>query len=670
MGPPAEERVAGSSLSRQRRPDEVAAQIIADFRAKTKKLHATPLGQAIVGNAGSGETHLIGALRRRVWEEGGWFVLLDFAGIKDFWASTALGFVASLNQIMPDGASQYQAILSKIVAHEAFDPQIRSVLGRLIARQDVAVQIERKTVDGFVKAFLKSLERAYPGHQLYPDIVRACLMLILGDWDARNIAYGWLQGIELYEEDLRALGFGRARCSRIDLVRGMSWIMELAGPTLIGVDQIDAIVSEANMRRYGAASNSGENHAASILESLAGGLMDLHDVKCRAMTIISCLDATWKILKERTTVAVIDRFKPPIELHSIKTDKAAQEIVGGRLRQAYSETDFEPPYATWPFASDAFVTAIGFTPRQLLKACDDHRSQCVREGQVFELRSFQSAGTGGDESSASDEFDVLFEATKRAVDPAELLASDDEDRPLGDLMTEALRLFAAQCVLPSDVDVAVDPDTNRRPPLHARLTFTYHSEGDRERHYCFRALSHTNAVAFQSRMKASITASGIDRALTFRHLVILRRAPVPGGDKTAKIVSEFVVAGGKMICPADDDLRTLAALVKLSELRREGFLAWLRARKPLCNSRIFKEAGLCGETHFENAHDHPVGAKADMGGEGDAATTAVGSKQLEAIGLAFAIGQRKRKGSGKQAAHCDRAQARRRRIGPAGGDFN
>jgi hypothetical protein len=52
-----------------------------------------PLGRVIVGPKGFGKTHLIGELRRQVWEREGWFILLDFIGIKDFWSSVALGFL-------------------------------------------------------------------------------------------------------------------------------------------------------------------------------------------------------------------------------------------------------------------------------------------------------------------------------------------------------------------------------------------------------------------------------------------------------------------------------------------------------------------------------------------------------------------------------------------------
>jgi hypothetical protein len=268
---------------------DVATRIFTDFKVRTRKPDATPLGQVVVGNAGSGKTHLIGTLRHEVWRNGGWFVLLDFAGIKDFWATAALCFVASLNQVMPDGKSQYQAILAKIVSKGTVDLRIRTVLENLIKQQDIAMPTDRETVMGLIKGFLAALDRAHRGEIAYPDVVRACLLLIFGDWDARNMAYGWLQGIDLFPDDLRSLGFGLARPAQIDLVRGMSWLMSLAGPTLIGVDQIDAIVSEANLRPQKSNSEgTGEREILSIIELLAGGLMDLHDNKYLAMTVVSC----------------------------------------------------------------------------------------------------------------------------------------------------------------------------------------------------------------------------------------------------------------------------------------------------------------------------------------------------------------------------------------------
>src|SRR5262249_21319141 len=149
----------------------------------------------------------------------------------------------------------------------------------------------------------------------------------------------------------------------------------------------------------------------------------------------------------------------------------------------------------------------------------------------------------------TNELDRAYDAQRNASTVAGLLELDSEVQ-LRELLDATLRIFEKHLDLPQDVDVVVqrDPD-QKRPSLHDRLTFIFHNEGDREQHYCFRILGHTNARAFQSLLKAAMTASGIDRALKFRHLFILRRGDPPGGAKTKALVDQFTNAGGKFIAP-------------------------------------------------------------------------------------------------------------------------
>jgi hypothetical protein len=83
-------------------------EIVDYFKTKTRDPEPLnePLGRVVVGPAGYGKTHLIGELRSMVWEMDGWFVLLDFIGIKDFWLSVALGFLNSLQVLRPDARTK------------------------------------------------------------------------------------------------------------------------------------------------------------------------------------------------------------------------------------------------------------------------------------------------------------------------------------------------------------------------------------------------------------------------------------------------------------------------------------------------------------------------------------------------------------------------------------
>src|SRR5260221_1531566 len=93
----------------------VADELIDYFVKATREPGVSPLGRVVVGPAGAGKTHLIGRLRRRAWEAGGWFVLIDTVGITDFWPTVALGYLTSLQQPMSDGRPQYEAVLSEML---------------------------------------------------------------------------------------------------------------------------------------------------------------------------------------------------------------------------------------------------------------------------------------------------------------------------------------------------------------------------------------------------------------------------------------------------------------------------------------------------------------------------------------------------------------------------
>jgi hypothetical protein len=548
-----------------------------------------PLGRVIVGPAGFGKTHLIGELRRQVWEREGWFVLLDFIGIKDFWFSVALGFLNSLQVRMADGKTQYDRLVLRVAKLLEIDEEVTTTRERWRGQpRDLTVEL--------VRLFTRSLARKYPGEAIqHLDVVTALVVLISEDPDCRSIAHGWLQGMSFDGEDVGALGFKEDN-SPIRVVQGLSWIMSRIAPTLIAIDQIDAIVTASvSLAR---AANSGamheQNEAQSIVDALAQGLMDLHERKRRAVTVISCLEATWKVLEDKTPVPMADRYRPPLPLYALSAVETARALVAARLETAYAPPGFEPPFATWPFADSAFDSALGLSPRGLLKACDRHQQNCIAAGEVTLCKSFvstQPPPREGEEKTTG--LDQVYQIEFKAAVIANLIDAEGEDQ-FRELIDGTLRLLEKHYGFPDDIDSEVqhDPD-QKRPSLHGRLSFTFLSEGSREQHYCFRLLGHTNARAFQTRLKAAMTASGIDTALKFRHLFILRRGAPPSGPRTTELCDQFLKAGGKLIAPTDDDLRAFVALAAMNARKLTGFDAWLRQQQPLFKTQLFQEAGLC-----------------------------------------------------------------------------
>jgi hypothetical protein len=569
--------------------EAIIDQIMDDFRRETVNITDKPVGRVVLGQAGAGKTHLIGTLRRRVWQTGGWFVLLDIVGISNFWATTAYCFVNSLLQPMTNGRTQYRTLLVKIAKTVPLDSMAKSAIAEWEAKPD------RTRLD-FVELFLKILRRVdMAGATRHQDIIRAFLLLESEDMDVSNLAYCWLQGLDVDEPRRRELRFLTAPLAYPQLVEGMIWIMSLAGPILIAVDQIDAIVAASNALGggVGAQDSESERKARHIIEILAGGLMDLHDLKRRAMTVVSCLQDTWRIIEHKAVKSALHRFEELPVLKSIGNRRIVENLIGGRLAKAYAAIGFHPPHRTWPFRPEAIDSAVGLLPREILIRCQKHRRRCIEEGEILECESLANLSADAPPPSPSFGLEQKFRDCLASADILALLDQENEDTAMSQLLVQACELLLGHVSLPDTMDAIVKPDPNpKKPSLHARLSFVFHDEGDREQHYCFRSLSHTNANAFQARLKAAMTASGIDTQLRFRHLFVLRRGDPPGGKVTTALVDQFAKAGGRFVEPTENDLRVFVALRTMANADLPGFEAWLLARRPLFATNLFKTAGL------------------------------------------------------------------------------
>jgi hypothetical protein len=547
-----------------------------------------PLGRVIVGPKGFGKTHLIGELRRQVWERDGWFVLLDFIGIKDFWSSVALGFLNSLQIRMPNGDTQCNRLVLRVAESLGIKEKLTPSAERWRTQsRDLMIEL--------VRFFTRSLARKYPMEaNQHLDAATALVLLGSENPDCQNIAHGWLQGMTCADSEGREFGFGQEN-SPLKVVRGLSWIMSRVAPTMIAVDQIDAIVTAAKSAARAASNGAAQEQeqAQSIVDGLAQGLMDLHESKRRAVTVVACLEATWKVLEDTTSIPMEDRYKPPLSLRALNSVDTARALIAARLQSVYALQKFVPPSPTWPFSDAAFESAIGLSPRELLKQCDRHQRECVAAGEVTLCGSFEGRAPKESGVPATADLEQQF---KKALDCAEIISISDvngEDR-FRELIDIALRLLEKHYDLPDDIDCEVqrDPD-QKNPSLHGRLSFTFLNEANREQHYCFRLIGHTNARAFQTRLRAAMTAAGIDVALKFRHLFILRRDGLPGGATTLRLVDQFKRVGGKFIAPTEDDLRVFVTLATMENQNIPEFAAWLRHDKPLFRTTLFKEAGLC-----------------------------------------------------------------------------
>ena len=534
----------------------------------------SPLGVALLGTGGSGKTHLLSTIRREAMERGHYFVLVDMTDVRDFWDTVLLGYLRSLDQ-QREGRPQSSLLLQRII--QRLGPKSPTLETLTATRPPKLINLCSQLITTLASQFRSETRE----HQ---DVLRALILLSSDDFEIQDRGYQWLQGLAIGEDEAFRHDFSHLQKKPEQIVRGLSWLMSLDAPTVLALDQLDAIVAEHNLASVvdADADMTARQHASlAIIQGIAGGLSALRDVTRRTLIVVSSLEATWNILDQRAPVTMKDRFEPPLLLQPIRDAVSIRNLVERRLERAYAQQPCSPPYSSYPFQNDFFEERIGALPREVLKACNEHRHRCVAAGRVVEVpgktHTLPPPGT-------FDDIEAEFQRLSIAADIAHLIEAEDEDA-LDRLVEAACEALIEENPLPSHLDVMVDRDfqgTGKFEPLHARLRVVDRSANDREKHYAFRILEKRHYRAFQSRLKAAMTCAGIGQGLAFRRLAVLRTHAIPTGAVSERLVSEFQQLGGRMIAPPQDELKKLSALHALmapADQRAARTRQWLRERR-------------------------------------------------------------------------------------------
>ena len=546
----------------------------------------SPPGYVLVGQGGSGKTHLLSVIRKYALSQGFGFILVDMTDVRDFWETVLQGYVSSLQVENKNGVSQ----LGQLVEFLAAYPN-RSVAKDQGHRPHTSAS--KECLSQVLSALAKLDMPATIKHQ---NVVRALFLLHSDELSVSSIGYTWLQGYQIDDSARSDYGFTVAVASHLrEIVEGLSWVMSLRAPSVLAFDQLDSIVAQHHLAAgLGILADLTDEQRTSkaIIEGIGGGFAALHTTTARTLTLISCLETTWEILSKQAISPFLARFHSPLILDPIHDTNIAKQLVVSRFQDVYNEVNFSPPYPGWPFTQEFFEKAKEGFPRSILQCCDTHRNRCIAERAISELSSFVDK-----ESSVLPtlSFNHLDKEFARLVEKSVIGDEDDdaEDNILPGLLQTALDCLIRENSLADSVDQVIEtsfPGGNKYPLLHARVRLIYHAEQGREKHLCLRALQEEKPIAYQNRLTAAMTASGIDRSLSFRKLIIVRTVDTPGGAKTQKLTEQFKQAGGMFAHPTRDELRVMLAVQRLKGQESNEFDAWLRHHRPISGLSFLREA--------------------------------------------------------------------------------
>lgn len=572
----------------------------------------SPVGQVLIGTGGSGKTHLLGNLRREAMDRGLMFLSVDMSNVASFWDTVLLGIFKSMLKPGESGRPQFVEALETILKKAG--PEAPDI--------EALAELRPPALSNRIIAIQRMLEREdYERALEHRDVLKAVILLHSTDFGLRNIGYGWLQSLGVDEQVGFQHDFGQLSPSAQQIVKGLMWLLSLNSPIVLAFDQLDNIVREHNLASQAVNLSTDlvdrQQISLSIIEGIAGGLMNLYDLCKRTLVVISCLENTWVALERRAAVPVEARYNAPLTLRPLNDQALALSLLEGRLAPAYAATNFVPPYPTWPIRPEALKAAVGLYPREILRKCGEHVEHCLIKGQIEELASFDGARGSGSSviRPVEDDLTDRFERLRARFDTEEVLNVKAEAKQ--DLLIETLcDTLAVEVRLPPEKDVEVIKAfaTHRSfDPLHAQLRVIHRDQDERERSLGLRFLQSDHASAFQARLKAAMTASGIDKALDFRRLVLLRTRDVPAGPKTKVLIEKFESRGGIWIHPSKDDLATLGALSQLWRQieDRPKLRAWIRQKAIIQNMEMLRssirwlyadiERALAEPSHSEHA---------------------------------------------------------------------
>ncbi|MEU6426488.1 DUF87 domain-containing protein [Microbispora sp. NPDC046973] len=563
-----------------------AQAVLHGFIEAEESTDASPIGIVIEGQRGAGKTHLLGWVRQKVHEEDGYFFLVSLLDARSFWESVLLSMLDSLSRPIPGSGTQLKELLWRLcLLAEVPEDARQSVIGE--------APLSRQDMDVFVRA-LRMYDRNV-GRDAQ-DVVRALVLRASRDLSAQDVGDAYLASALEGEPGERAdWGFTTIAKSPQEIVRDMSRLMALTGPSVIAVDQIDVLIAQSSISMTDNTKDSWQQ--AAVVEQIAGGLLTLREVTRRTLTVLSCLPVTWELIRTKATDTVQDRFRETLSLDNIPDAETGRALIEKRFGAQYGAAGFTPPYPTWPVKPEAFEEANQYTPRQLLIRIDTHVRSCLASGQVTELERLTgsqpvkvvSPSPPPEPEPDFGELDRRFAELRQRADVAEALDPITEDVVMPGLLSAGLSAWIAEQGEDGRL-FTQDPPPSTKPPLHARLRRTLDEATENEAHWCFRAISASHHVAALNRLKAASTAAGLDERIPARRLFVLRNQSWAKGPVTQETLAAFEQAGGRVLQIEEDDLRIFSALRTLLVENPADLQAWLVSRKPTSEVKLFAEA--------------------------------------------------------------------------------
>jgi hypothetical protein len=524
-------------------------------RATTPEQHQHGHGRTLLllGDAGSGKTHVLRAFRHQVCSQRlGYVGYLQLTSeINDYARYVLRNFIDSLERPYdpPVFAESGLLYLSDGLAEGRADIP-RDELERL--RTEVLTPEELSALLGGMS---DRVLRAEGLHLLEADLVHAILLLQRRDpaLQRRVIRFLRCEGLTPYEQ--RLLGGLQPRTQPDDPLRtirqlgSIAYELQLASVVLL-VDQVeDAVPDGVTVSRL--------QRAVDVLRSIA-------DAVPSSIVVLSCLDDVYSALRPSLSRSLIDRLErdpAPVRLSSERQRDEIEAMAIRRLDHLYASFDvaLQDDDPLYPFTPEQIDAVRLFRARDALASLRQIHEACIAAGAVQRAAAPQPP----------------------VPPPAPAPTADDLDRAWNDALAGALEI-------PEDDDGTLElvGEALRGAAEELELALSIERDGER-------LVAESNTIARRVIEICNHSAQGGHLGAQLDALrKLAKKGTVPVAlrnsdfqfrpkSKISRQVGELIAAGGRAIVLEERQLRAVAAARAVAQAHPETFPAWKQANRPL-----------------------------------------------------------------------------------------
>lgn len=553
----------------------------------------------ILGDSGSGKTHLLRGLRRYVHQyRRGFVVYAQMSSTTDDYTRYLLQHVVDSLAHSYSGPRGDRSGLVELASGlcefggEEFQRKLQSLREDEALAHELATQLIAEMVDDL----LLHEELA----DFDPDLLHVLLASLRPDARVASRVYKYLRCEDITPYDRRWIGNLAPRTSRDDPQRMILSLGRIAYVTrraalVVMIDQMEQSIFD--------------NSSRTAFRAACDALNGIVDNLPSAVAVVACLRDLYTAVKPTLTKYLLDRLEGdprPAILGVGRSLEDVRAMIGGRLSWLFAEANavYRPEAPTYPFPDDWVRSLEGSRTRDVLMRCHRFQLECEEAGKIVEPEVDELPPPAkGEDSMALDRLGAAWNDSLHAHG----IEVPDDDRAILAVVAAAARSCADE----------VGASVVGTPVLNGSLRLSLAKAQEQ--------VDLTIAVTNNSYQRGSFSRQieALRKEAKKSTAVAVRTSPFPRGEASDRVIAGLLKGNGRAEQLDEAALRALVAFQRFQpDVTPTVFSEWLRRDRPLSGipviSRIFDLDKL-------KAAAEPLGGTAEPFIGGDDTTRVVAS---------------------------------------------